>query len=157
MFCSIKMANISPFRCPKILFGPFRWLKSFSVFSRTDIILLSICTSRIPCSTYKLKLHTSKQGTTSNMQSMTEASRERIQASHHVASCHDPEDVNHGRIQYHSHFYFDMTKEGKMVTRTRVRVTRKENTCNSKTYALKALNCLYKRQTSSNKLRKYAN
>ena len=35
MFYSIKMANISPFRCPKILFGPFRWLKSFSVFSRT--------------------------------------------------------------------------------------------------------------------------
>ena len=35
MFFSIKMANISPFRCPKILFGPFRWLKSFSVFSRT--------------------------------------------------------------------------------------------------------------------------
>ena len=30
-----KMANRSPFRCPKILFGPFRWLKSFSVFSRT--------------------------------------------------------------------------------------------------------------------------
>ena len=35
MFYSIKMANISPFRCPKILFGPFRWHKSFSVFSRT--------------------------------------------------------------------------------------------------------------------------
>ena len=35
MFYSIKMANRSPFRCPKILFGPFRWLKSFSVFSRT--------------------------------------------------------------------------------------------------------------------------
>ena len=35
MFLGIKMANISPFRCPKILFGPFRWLKSFSVFSRT--------------------------------------------------------------------------------------------------------------------------
>ena len=27
--------NRSPFRCPKILFGPFRWLKSLSVFSRT--------------------------------------------------------------------------------------------------------------------------
>ena len=39
MFYSIKMANISPFRCPKILFGPFRWLKSFSVFSRTVIKL----------------------------------------------------------------------------------------------------------------------
>ena len=37
MFYSIKMANISPFRYPKILFGPFRWLKSFSVFSRTGI------------------------------------------------------------------------------------------------------------------------
>ena len=36
MFYSIKMANISPFRCPKILSGPFRWLKSFSVFSRTE-------------------------------------------------------------------------------------------------------------------------
>ena len=35
MFYSTKMANRSPFRCPKILFGPFRWLKSFSVFSRT--------------------------------------------------------------------------------------------------------------------------
>ena len=35
MFYSMKMANISPFRCPKILFGPFRWHKSFSVFSRT--------------------------------------------------------------------------------------------------------------------------
>ena len=69
-------------------------------FHRSYIILLSICTSRIPCSTYKLKLHTSKQGTTSNMQSITGASRERIQASHHVASCHDPEGVDHGRIQY---------------------------------------------------------
>ena len=29
------MANTSPFRCPNILFGPFRWHKSFSVFSRT--------------------------------------------------------------------------------------------------------------------------
>ena len=36
MFFGIKMAYTSPFRCPKILFGPFRWLKSFSVFSRTD-------------------------------------------------------------------------------------------------------------------------
>ena len=36
MFYSIKMANRSPFRCPKILFGSFRWLKSFSVFSRTE-------------------------------------------------------------------------------------------------------------------------
>ena len=35
MFYSIKMANRSPFRCPKVPFGPFRWLKSFSVFSRT--------------------------------------------------------------------------------------------------------------------------
>ena len=35
MFCIMEMANRSPFRCPKILFGPFRWLKSFSVFSRT--------------------------------------------------------------------------------------------------------------------------
>ena len=35
MFYSIKMANRSPFRRPKILFGPFRWLKSLSVFSRT--------------------------------------------------------------------------------------------------------------------------
>ena len=35
MFYSIKMANKSPIRCQKILFGPFRWLKSFSVFSRT--------------------------------------------------------------------------------------------------------------------------
>ena len=24
----LKMANISPFRCPKILFDPFRWLKN---------------------------------------------------------------------------------------------------------------------------------
>ena len=40
MFYSIKMANRSPFRCPKILFGPFRWLKSFSVFSRTELIIL---------------------------------------------------------------------------------------------------------------------
>ena len=37
MFYNIKMANRSPFRCPKILFGPFRWLKSFSVFSRTGV------------------------------------------------------------------------------------------------------------------------
>ena len=37
IFYSIKMANRSPFRCPKILFGPFRWLKSFSVFSRTVV------------------------------------------------------------------------------------------------------------------------
>ena len=59
-------------------------------FHTSYIILLSICTSRIPCSTYKLKLHTSKQGTTSNMQSIAEASRERIQASHPVASCHFP-------------------------------------------------------------------
>ena len=71
------------------------------VFHTSYIILLStICTSRIPCRTYKLKLYTSKQGTTSSMQSITEASREKIQASHHVASCHDPEDVNHGKIQY---------------------------------------------------------
>ena len=35
MFYSIKTANRSPFRYPKILFGPFRWLNSFSVFSRT--------------------------------------------------------------------------------------------------------------------------
>ena len=35
MFYSINMANRSPFRCSKILFGPFRRLKSFSVFSRT--------------------------------------------------------------------------------------------------------------------------
>ena len=35
MFYSMKMVNRSPFRCPKVLFGPFRWLKSFSVFSRT--------------------------------------------------------------------------------------------------------------------------
>ena len=32
------MANKSPFRCPKVLFGPFRWRKSFSVFSRTGDI-----------------------------------------------------------------------------------------------------------------------
>ena len=38
MFYSIKMANRSPFWCPKILFGPFLWLKSFSVFSRTGFI-----------------------------------------------------------------------------------------------------------------------
>ena len=38
MFYSIKMANRSPFRCPKILFGPFWWLKSFSVCSRTDFV-----------------------------------------------------------------------------------------------------------------------
>ena len=30
MFYNIKMANRSPFQCPKILFGPFRWLMSFS-------------------------------------------------------------------------------------------------------------------------------
>ena len=41
MFYSIKMANRSPFRCPKILFGPFRWLKSFSVFSRTGKYFLT--------------------------------------------------------------------------------------------------------------------
>ena len=35
MFHSINMANRSPFWCPKILFGPFPWLKSFSVLSRT--------------------------------------------------------------------------------------------------------------------------
>ena len=29
------MPYLSPFRCPKVLFGPFRWQKSFSVFSRT--------------------------------------------------------------------------------------------------------------------------
>ena len=29
------MANKSLFRCPKVLFGPFRGHKSFSVFSRT--------------------------------------------------------------------------------------------------------------------------
>ena len=33
MFYSI--ACQCPFRCPKVLFGPFRWHKSFSVFSRT--------------------------------------------------------------------------------------------------------------------------
>ena len=44
MFYSIKMANRSPFRCPKILFGPFRWLKSFSVFSRT--VLNVLCFAR---------------------------------------------------------------------------------------------------------------
>ena len=32
------MPYLSPFRCPKVLFGPFRWQKSFSVFSRTAII-----------------------------------------------------------------------------------------------------------------------
>ena len=31
------MANKSPYRCPDILFGPFRWHKSFSVFSRTRL------------------------------------------------------------------------------------------------------------------------
>ena len=34
----INMPYISPFRCPKVLFGgksPFQWQKSFSVFSRT--------------------------------------------------------------------------------------------------------------------------
>lgn len=31
-----KMANKSPFRCPKVLFDPFRQRKSFSVFSRTN-------------------------------------------------------------------------------------------------------------------------
>ena len=40
VFYSIKMANRSPFRCPKILFGPFRWLKSFSVFSRTAAVVI---------------------------------------------------------------------------------------------------------------------
>ena len=27
-------SNKSPFRCPNVLSGPFRWLKSFSVLSR---------------------------------------------------------------------------------------------------------------------------
>ena len=36
-FYSIKMKNRSPVWCPKILLGPFRWLKSYSVFSRTAI------------------------------------------------------------------------------------------------------------------------
>ena len=46
----------------------------------------------------------------------------------------------------------------KCVTRTRirVRVTRQQNTCSSKICALKAFNCLDKRLSSSNKLRKYA-
>ena len=83
-----------------LLFTASRGRVYTGAFHTNYIILLSICTSRIPCSTYKLKLHTSQQGTTSNMQRITEASRERIQASHDVASCHDPEDVNHGRIHY---------------------------------------------------------
>ena len=29
------MPYLSPLRCPKVLFGPFRWQKSFSVFSKT--------------------------------------------------------------------------------------------------------------------------
>ena len=44
----------------------------------------------------------------------------------------------------------------KCVTCTCVRVMRYEITCSSKIYALKALNCLDKRLTSSNKLRNYA-
>ena len=39
------MPYLSPFRCPKVLFGPFRWQKSFSVFSRTRFFacLLAYC------------------------------------------------------------------------------------------------------------------
>ena len=44
----------------------------------------------------------------------------------------------------------------KCVTRTRVRVACWENACSSKINALKALNWLDKRLTTSNKLKKYA-
>ena len=97
IFCTYVYIQLVP-SLP--LFTASRGRVYTGAFHTSYIILLSICTSRIPCSTYKLKLHTSKQGTTSNMQSIAEASRERIQASHHVASCHDPEGVNHGSIQY---------------------------------------------------------
>ena len=43
MFYSIKMANRSPFRCPKILSGPFRWHKSFSVFRHLGTVQQEGC------------------------------------------------------------------------------------------------------------------
>ena len=38
-----KMTHKSPFRCSNVLFGPFRWLKFFSVFCRTPILLCLMC------------------------------------------------------------------------------------------------------------------